>query len=352
MPASLTEADVRLLTSVLDRLSQVRSPGAFPEQALAASATVVPCDIATYNEVSVGGSFVRWWPDDDLRPRDSEALISQYAYEHPLINEIIRTGDGSARAISDFLSPEEFRRLHLYRLFFEPFGLADQLAIGLPAARPLIIGIALNRGRRGFSGRERLMADLLRPYLVQAHRSLQLAAALEMATTVGLDNRAAFVVNAGGRLESITGATPAWLPVEELFPAARLTDEASAWFEAQRNRPARELPALAAPLVVRTARGRWILRYVATRAGPVVVVVRGREDDAADQAVLEALGLTPREAEVMRLLSAGASNPRIADTLGVSQSTVKRHLEATYRKLGVRNRSEATALVVDTLAHS
>jgi DNA-binding CsgD family transcriptional regulator len=37
--------------------------------------------------------------------------------------------------------------------------------------------------------------------------------------------------------------------------------------------------------------------------------------------------------------------------LGVSVSTVKRHLEAIYRKLGVRGRAEAAALAVDTIAH-
>ena len=36
----------------------------------------------------------------------------------------------------------------------------------------------------------------------------------------------------------------------------------------------------------------------------------------------------------------------------ILSATVKRHLESAFRKLGVQNRGEATALVVETLAHA
>jgi HD-GYP domain-containing protein (c-di-GMP phosphodiesterase class II) len=53
-------------------------------------------------------------------------------------------------------------------------------------------------------------------------------------------------------------------------------------------------------------------------------------------------GLTNREAEVLRLLAGGASNPEIASSLVVSRKTVEHHLEAVYTKLGVHSRSAAT----------
>jgi len=51
--------------------------------------------------------------------------------------------------------------------------------------------------------------------------------------------------------------------------------------------------------------------------------------------------LSAREREVLLLLSTGATNREIAETLEVSTETVKKHARGLYRKLGVRNRTEA-----------
>ena len=53
--------------------------------------------------------------------------------------------------------------------------------------------------------------------------------------------------------------------------------------------------------------------------------------------------LSYREAEVLVLLSQGLRNRSIADALGVGEETVKSHLKAVYRKLGVGTRGEAIA---------
>jgi DNA-binding NarL/FixJ family response regulator len=54
-----------------------------------------------------------------------------------------------------------------------------------------------------------------------------------------------------------------------------------------------------------------------------------------------ALGLTDRERSVLELMAAGATNPEIALSLHLSRHTVKEHTSSVYRKLGVRNRTEA-----------
>lgn len=54
-------------------------------------------------------------------------------------------------------------------------------------------------------------------------------------------------------------------------------------------------------------------------------------------------GLTGREAEVLALLAAGRTNREIAGALVVAEPTVRRHVANIYRKLGTRNRAEATA---------
>jgi two-component system response regulator DesR len=55
----------------------------------------------------------------------------------------------------------------------------------------------------------------------------------------------------------------------------------------------------------------------------------------------EPLGLTERERSVLELMASGSTNPEIAAALHLSPHTVKEHTSALYRKLGVRNRTEA-----------
>lgn len=54
-------------------------------------------------------------------------------------------------------------------------------------------------------------------------------------------------------------------------------------------------------------------------------------------------GLTPREAEVLRLVAAGMTNRSIAAELVISEHTVARHLNNIFAKLGVSSRAAATA---------
>jgi DNA-binding NarL/FixJ family response regulator len=54
--------------------------------------------------------------------------------------------------------------------------------------------------------------------------------------------------------------------------------------------------------------------------------------------------LTPRELEVLQLVSQGLPNKLIARRLGISEHTVKFHVSSTYAKLGAASRTEAVSL--------
>ena len=54
--------------------------------------------------------------------------------------------------------------------------------------------------------------------------------------------------------------------------------------------------------------------------------------------------LTPREIDVLRLVSRGRSNKEIAASMFISEETVKSHMKALFQKLDVHDRAEAVAI--------
>jgi len=78
---------------------------------------------------------------------------------------------------------------------------------------------------------------------------------------------------------------------------------------------------------------------------------RGTSTPFAEQkpAQLAPLGLTPREAEVLFWVARGKTNDEIATVLGIGLTTVKKHLESTYAKLGVENRTTAAAMALEQM---
>jgi DNA-binding CsgD family transcriptional regulator len=63
-----------------------------------------------------------------------------------------------------------------------------------------------------------------------------------------------------------------------------------------------------------------------------------------DEQKLEALGITPRELEILELIAQGLSNKEIAARVFVSENTVKTHSSRVFDKLGARRRTQAVQL--------
>jgi NarL family two-component system response regulator LiaR len=73
---------------------------------------------------------------------------------------------------------------------------------------------------------------------------------------------------------------------------------------------------------------------------------RVMEEVAHPPAAGDLASLTPREREVLALLGRGMSNRELADTLVVSEKTVKTHVSNILMKLGVHDRTQAALLAV------
>ena len=89
-------------------------------------------------------------------------------------------------------------------------------------------------------------------------------------------------------------------------------------------------------------KGRLAARLLENRTD--VIVLRERTVRAAAD-IGDRWGLSPRQAAVIELATAGTPNAEIAGKLGISSRTVEKHLEHAYERLGVASRGAAAALV-------
>jgi DNA-binding NarL/FixJ family response regulator len=103
-------------------------------------------------------------------------------------------------------------------------------------------------------------------------------------------------------------------------------------------------------LIIPTAQRPLTLRYFKTiDDGEHLLRIVG-QDLLTDPRLLEqALPVTKREAEVLLWVAHGKTNKEIGEILGLSPRTVNKHLEQTFAKLQVDNRSAATSLAIQAL---
>ena len=96
--------------------------------------------------------------------------------------------------------------------------------------------------------------------------------------------------------------------------------------------------------------GIWLgIRLTKPRETIVVREVLGPANPAPDsfllnQGQIDALGITPRELEILSLIAEGLSNREIAERLFVSENTVKTHCSRAFDKLGARRRTQAVQM--------
>ncbi|MEO8426849.1 MAG: response regulator transcription factor [Verrucomicrobiota bacterium] len=78
-------------------------------------------------------------------------------------------------------------------------------------------------------------------------------------------------------------------------------------------------------------------------------VNREFKPDFSSSEPLLTLGLTPRAAEALLWLAQGKTNSDIATILGITESTVKKHVQEMFDKLGVETRGAATVRAFEVL---
>jgi len=334
------EQDLRATLELVGEAHHAETLDDFRSVLLPALHRLIPADFASYNEIPHdGGSTITVVVPDDL-PAWAYAVWERHALENPIVQYYNRTRDGRAYRFSALVPLEQLRRRSLYREFYAHFSLDYQVAVGLASPPRLTIGIALSRSGSDFSQRDRDVLDLARPHLIQAYRNVTLRERYRRVIAgvrAGLDD--------GGH---------AMVVLDRDGNVAFLTDAARGAIASVSGEPLEEgapLPGQLSAIVhdggvgVLSGDHRALLvRRVPARGDTPEVVVLEPGARVASRALLVALGLTGREADVLQGLMRGRATAEIAAALGISPRTVHKHTERIFAKLGVHDRVEAVAV--------
>lgn len=99
------------------------------------------------------------------------------------------------------------------------------------------------------------------------------------------------------------------------------------------------------------AMGRRVIReraVVSVQPAPPAAVAVPDLSMLTPQQIMNACGLTVRQAEVALLIAAGRTNPEIAERLGISRFTARNHAEQILARLDVESRWQVARALLDT----
>ncbi len=326
----------------------------FGRHVLLGLARLVPCDIIGYHELDTrAGRLTRQWHPPEADFPGSQAVYERHLSEHPIVTYRIRSMDGQALQLSDFVTRPQFHRLGIYNEFYRRLGIEHLISIMIPAQPSVLIGIPLNRARRDFGERDRLLLNLVRPHLIQAYRNA------EAVTEIGQDLSAlgqmgefgrAVIVTGQGRVRVMTTRARQWLAEYFGVPSRggdRLPEGLQQWVRHQEAHLAGNPDDVASPLkplIVDRGGKRLVVRLASDP--PRSLLLFEEQQTTSEPAALKSLGLSRREAEVLAWVAQGKTNAEIGKILSSSPRTVEKHLEHVFEKLGVESRTAAAKVAL------
>jgi DNA-binding CsgD family transcriptional regulator len=328
---ALTAADARKLLQFVAEAERLGGDEPFTEELLVELGQLVHADWVTYCELDrvrrrVLGTVAR--PGDDGDDDGDERIFwDVVCNEHPVCVRH-QQGTFTALKLSDFLSLRELHRTRLYDVWFRSFGIDHELNVAIPSPLWHTKTFLFDRKRksRDFTERDRLILDLLQPHLSRlwhaARTRRQLRAALaELDRADEQDTRGVVLLGDGTELNF--ASPPALRLLREFFTAGTgglLPAALADWLEADGGQP-----------FIRQLDGRRLT----VRRGESALLLEEKQDG---------IRLTAREREVISWVARGKTNAEIAQLLWLAPSTVRKHLENVYAKLGVRTRTAAVAM--------
>lgn len=354
----MTNAALTTLLWSLPDLYAAQTLDTLPRRMMAFLSRLVPSDAIAYNEVDLKKPRLVVATDPpELAASGPVQILASLIGQHPIVQHQLQTGDLSARKISDFVSKEQFHRLPIYQEVYRRIGAEDQFALALHATADTIVALAMNRSRRNFTEEDRALLNLAQPHLVRAYRN---AAALtrlrqELALTRNrVDALPMGVAVLGRRMRIVFSTGRARQLLRRYFAghssAKTLPAELRLWLTRSRQWQGRALPNATNTFSRNGSTGKLLVQFVRDEKRDESVLLLEEKTAMPVSERLQSLGLTPREAEVLRWVARGKSNPEIAIILGAAPRTVQKHLEHIFSKLGVATRTDAARRALESFS--
>jgi DNA-binding CsgD family transcriptional regulator len=332
---ALTNGDAERLLRFVAEAQSLSDDQPFTPDLLVELGRLIEADWVTYHETD----YVRRQllmcvlrPGDDDED-DGEITDDDWDWErmndHPICRQWRKDGRFSALRLSDVITRREFRQSRFYAEEFAPWGVECELKVRLPSppwhGKTFAFHRNGGRGGRDFTTRDRMVLELLTPHLsglwhaARTRRLLREALAeLDRADERG--PRGVIFLGADGEAEFMS--PPVHRLLRDFFPAT----------------PAGRLPAALADWLG-DGRSQSLLR----RSGDRRLVIERTADSLILEERVEEIPLTARERDVLAWVARGKTNAEIAQLLWLAPSTVRKHLENVYAKLGVSTRTAAVA---------
>jgi DNA-binding CsgD family transcriptional regulator len=240
-----------------------------------------------------------------------------------------------------------------YREILAPIGFGDELRAALRIGGVTWGVLCLHRELTGsgFTAAETAFLERIVPHLAVGLRTGLL---IEEATTnSGVDAPGLVVLADDLSIAAVTAPAEQWLAEVSDWPRRSAPPQAvlavAAHLLAQ-ELASENLPGLPPRARVQTHSGRWLVLHASrlsspAGSGPIAVILEPAAPAEVAPLVLQAYGLTEREAQVAQLVLHGLATNEIADRLTISALTVQQHLKAVFDKTGARSRRELVAQV-------
>lgn len=302
----------------------------FPVELLERLRELVPADVVSFSELDrvrkryLGSVLTPEDAEEGDDPVDPDIFWGYVIDAHPVC-VYHQTGHYDAAKLSDFVTMRELRRTRLYDGWLRPQRIEAELNVALPSPLWHTKTFLFDRERGDFNERDGLVLDFLQPHLSSLYERARvrrrLAATLAAIDRSSPDDRAGILVLDG--LDRVELASPSARRLLRTFFADgggdRTPDALARWLSSDGQAPFD---------MVRGDR-----RLKVTRMADALLLEEHRVE----------VRLTPREREVLAWVARGKTNAEIAQLLWLAPSTVRKHLENVYAKLGVRTRTAAVA---------
>jgi DNA-binding CsgD family transcriptional regulator len=282
--------------------------------------------------------------------------LQEHIQEHPLLVYVREHWKDGAAALSDVASHRELRDLPIYSEFLHPLRIEKQLGLLVEDQKYGVTAVALQRDGRDFTKRDKDVLTFLQPHIIQAFKNAADLTALKtraeaMESVANSCNVGAVWLSRDDKIEWMSNLAELWLAqyFSEPAPAAlraRLPPELTAWIRKQKSsQQANSSRGWRAEQTIAGPRGELNVRWIAGQPGQSHLILSEHRTDRTS-GELCSLGLTLREAEVLRWVAAGKTNDAISILLSISKRTVEKHVERILAKLSVETRVEAAVRAV------